>query len=208
VLENIYLIFLVWLLVNLLVYVIVGGVIIYVFENRNKRNVIKAMNDEDKEYLMRHYGIKDEKNLELPPSLLISLFLGGSGRAIKIVRSYLIEGPHTPNYNTYSGMIDRDDLFEFGMFVSDPNSKNRMMVGRSQRYYKYMLLYGFVIFMGYTVLWALIPYIHAVTHHFERINRYVYNFSEHDRIKLCKQGKKSVITTIETLQRSITINNR
>ncbi len=199
--ENIYVVFLVWLLVNLLVYVFVGGLILYVWEKRNSKNVIKTMSEEDKMYLMRHYGVKDEKDLELPPSLPISLFYGGSGQAKKILRRYMIDSAHLPV--GIAGIIDSRNLYEFAAYVADPNSRNRMTVGRERKYYKYMLLYGLAIFCGYTALWALVPYISAATHHFEAINRYVYNFSEHDRIKLVRQGREGVIAAIEALQKNI-----
>lgn len=201
--ENIHIVITIWALINLLAYIIIGGLIIYVWERKNKKNVIKHMNDEDKEYLMRYFGVKKEEDLELPPSLPISLFLGGSGRATRIVENQLINGPHIPS--AYCGVIDKSELFEFGMYVADPNRCNRMTVGRGQRYYKYMLFCGFVILIGFAALWALIPYINAATRHFEAINRYVYNFSEHDKIKLTRQGREGVIATIEALQKDIAI---
>lgn len=200
-LENLHIVFLIWLLANLLTYVIVGGLIIYAWEKRNKKNLIQIMNDEDKKYLMRHYGVKDEEDLELPPSLPISLLLGGSGRAKKILQRYMIEGAHITD--GVAGMINNRTLYEFAVYVADPNKRNRMTVGRERKYYGYMLLYGAAIFFAYTLLWALIPYVNAAANHFETINQHVYNFCNQDKIKLVKQGKGNLIAEIEALQRNI-----
>lgn len=164
-------ILLAWILINLLIYVAVGTVIVYIWDRKN----MKAILDDDPAFKKRMKDIypylKDDEIARVIPSVPMAAFVAAGGIGVKYVKRYFIDGPHIDDPRPgIRGILGKNN-FDFAVMLTA--NRGGIVVEHPCLY----MLAG-VIFLSAPIFWGLIPYMVAIVGHYDRIFSFVSRFGK------------------------------
>lgn len=169
-------ILLAWALLNMLIYVAVGTVIIYIWDRKNMKAVLDNDPDFKNHMKVTFPHLSDDELARAVPSILGAALIAPGGLGVKYANRYFIDGPHIESSTPgIKGILGKKD-FEFAVKLIT----NRGGIEETMTWdyiWRYVLLA--VILLSLPVFWGLIPYVTVIYGgHFHKVFSYVYQFGK------------------------------
>ncbi len=195
---------LIWVLVNLILYQLIGGTIAYVWHYKNRKNFVLHASREERKTLKRKFGVRTDEELdkmEDRPSLLAAFLLTSEG--LTILRNFLVDGPHIAHLmgernRTVDGIIKNRTFFDYAVMRGESENVRFFCLIFHPRYLRYFVMAGILGYLSIT-FWCLIPFTRAAVEHYRKLNDFVADFSPYAAICLKHSRNDADIDRIQKL---------